>query len=173
MSLINFYFEQLNQESATTRKMLQRIPNDKYDWAPHVKSMDIRRLATHIAELPTWITMAFTTEELDFASAPYSPEYADNNEQLMQLFEKSAEDGRSQLIPENESRLNEKWVLRNGDTILVDTTRSGLVRIALSQIIHHRAQLGVYLRLLNVPIPGSYGPSADEMEFQQSAEAAV
>ena len=166
MSQIEFFLKQLNEESVTTRKMLSRVPNEKYDWTPHVKSMDVRRLATHIAELPTWITMALTTDELDFENNSYESTFLDTTEQLLELFERSLVDGRSQLTAENESKLNEKWTLRSGDTIHSISTKGEIIRMALSQIIHHRAQLGVYLRLLNIPIPGSYGPSADEPTFQ-------
>jgi uncharacterized damage-inducible protein DinB len=166
MATIGFFLKQLNEESVTTRKMLSRVPDDKYDWTPHVKSMDVRRLATHIAELPTWITMALTTDELDFEDNSYESTFLDTTEQLLELFERSLVDGRSQLTAENESKLNEKWTLRSGDTIHSVSTKGEIIRMALSQIIHHRAQLGVYLRLLNVPIPGSYGPSADEPNFQ-------
>jgi uncharacterized damage-inducible protein DinB len=166
MATIEFFLKQLNEESVTTRKMLSRVPDDKYDWTPHVKSMDVRRLATHIAELPTWITMALTTDELDFEDNSYESTFLDTTEQLLELFERSLVDGRSQLTAENESKLNEKWTLRSGDTIHSISTKGEIIRMALSQIIHHRAQLGVYLRLLNVPIPGSYGPSADEPNFQ-------
>jgi uncharacterized damage-inducible protein DinB len=166
MATIEFFLKQLNEESVTTRKMLSRVPDDKYDWTPHVKSMDVRRLATHIAELPTWITMALTTDELDFEDNSYESTFLDTTEQLLELFERSLVDGRSQLTAENESKLNEKWTLRSGDTIHSISTKGEIIRMALSQIIHHRAQLGVYLRLLNIPIPGSYGPSADEPTFQ-------
>jgi uncharacterized damage-inducible protein DinB len=166
MATIEFFLKQLNEESVTTRKMLSRVPDDKYDWTPHVKSMDVRRLATHVAELPTWITMALTTDELDFEDNSYESTFLDTTEQLLELFERSLVDGRSQLTAENESKLNEKWTLRSGDTIHSVSTKGEIIRMALSQIIHHRAQLGVYLRLLNIPIPGSYGPSADEPTFQ-------
>ena len=168
MSLIEIFLKELNAESITTRKMLERIPNDKYDWQPHPKSMNIRRLATHIAELPTWITMALTTDELDFQNNAYEQKNVDNTSQLMEVFEKSLIDGRTQLVPANEGKLGETWILRNGDVILDKSTKGEVIRMALSQIIHHRAQLGVFLRLLDTPIPGSYGPSADEMEFATS-----
>lgn len=161
-SQIEIFFEELNAESIITRKMLERIPNDKYDWKPHEKSMDIRRLATHIAELPTWITTALTTEELDFEKSAYEPKKVDNTEQLMAFFEKSLIDGRSQLIEKNEDKLDEMWTMRSGDVIYNVRTKAKVIRMSLSQIIHHRAQMGVFLRLLNIPIPGSYGPSADE-----------
>ncbi|OCX50325.1 damage-inducible protein DinB [Mucilaginibacter sp. PPCGB 2223] len=165
MSTINVFLKELENESVTTRKMLSRIPDDKYDWRPHPKSMTIRSLATHIAELPTWITMTLTTDELDFASSPYNPPQINNTAGLMELFEKSLVDGRSQLVEGNEPKLGEKWTLRNGDRVLSVSTKAEVIRMSLNQIVHHRAQLGVFLRLLDIPIPGSYGPSADEMNF--------
>jgi len=162
MSMIKMFLKELEQEALTTRKMLSRIPDDKYDWRPHPKSMNIRSLATHIAELPTWITMTLTTDELDFASSPYNPPQINSTAELMELFEKSLVDGRSQLVEPNESKLDEKWTLRNGDQVYSVSTKAEVIRMSLNQIVHHRAQLGVFLRLLDIPIPGSYGPSADE-----------
>lgn len=165
MSMIAMYLKELEQESLVTRKMLSIIPDDKYDWQPHPKSMTIRTLATHIAELPTWITMALTTDELDFASASYDPTIINNTADLLALFEASLIDGRSQLIAENEEKLSETWTLRSGDHIHMVMTKAETVHHALCQTIHHRAQLGVFLRLLDVPIPGTYGPSADDTNF--------
>jgi uncharacterized damage-inducible protein DinB len=165
MSRIETFLKELENESRTTRKMLSRIPDDSYDWKPHSKSMSIRSLATHIAELPTWITMTLTTDELDFETAPYNPPVINSTADLMQLFEKSLVDGRTQLIPANEKKLDEPWTLRNGQQIYSTEPKADVIRMALNQIVHHRAQLGVFLRLLDVPIPGSYGPSADENSF--------
>jgi uncharacterized damage-inducible protein DinB len=165
MSMTEMYLKELEQESLVTRKMLSIIPDDKYDWQPHPKSMTIRSLATHLAELPTWITMALTTDELDFASAPYAPTIVNNTAELLEVFEISLMDGRSQLVPENEGKVSENWTLRSGDHIHMVMTKGETIHHALCQIIHHRAQLGVFLRLLDVPIPGSYGPSADDTSF--------
>jgi uncharacterized damage-inducible protein DinB len=165
MSMIEMYLKELEQESLVTRKMLSIIPDDKLDWQPHPKSMTIRSLATHIAELPTWVTMALTTEELDFASAPYNPTIINNTKELLELFEVSLMDGRSELVPQNDEKISETWTLRSGDQIFMVSTKGETIHHALCQIIHHRAQLGVYLRLLDVPIPGSYGPSADDTSF--------
>lgn len=153
---------EMEQEAVTTRKMLERVPDDKYDWQPHPKSMTTRQLATHIAELPTWVNLALTTEELDFASTPYQPVPINNTAELLNYFEKSLAEGQKHLPRAEEEKLDEPWTLRNGEAIYMSTTKAGLIRMAISQTIHHRAQLGVYLRLLNIPIPGSYGPSADE-----------
>ena len=106
--------------------------------------------------------MAFTIDELDFATAPYNPPTINTTKDVLEMFEQRVVDGRSQLISKNEPKLLESWILRDGEIIHFVHTKAETVRVSLSQLIHHRAQLGVYLRLLNVPIPGSYGPSADE-----------
>lgn len=163
--MISMFRKELEHESATTRKMLERIPDDRYDWKPHPKSMSIRQLSTHIAELPTWITMAITTDGLDFATAPYDPPKVDSTRELMALFETSLQNGFSELKEEHEGKMNDPWTLRKGEEVYSTTSKAETIRMSLNQVTHHRAQLGVYLRLLDIPIPGSYGPSADEMNF--------
>lgn len=165
MTIISLLLNELESEALTTRKMLSRVPADKFDWRPHPKSMELLSLARHIAELPTWVTMTFTTDELDFATLPYDPAPIGSKEELLDLFEKSLIDGRTQLIESNAHLLEKPWTLRTGDIIHSVDPKVGVIRMAFSQIIHHRAQLGVYLRLLDIPIPGSYGPSADEPAF--------
>ena len=162
MMMIPLLLKELEQEALTTRKMLSIVPDDKYDWRPHPKSMTIRSLATHIAELPTWVTLALTTDGLDFAAQPYDPVMINNTSELLDLFEKSLEDGKSHLNGDNEEQLEGNWTLRSGEHILMALTKYETIRHAYCQIVHHRAQMGVFLRLLDVPIPGSYGPSADE-----------
>ena len=165
MSMINTFRKELDRESVITRKMLERIPDDKYDWKPHPKSMTVRQLSSHIAELPTWITMALTTDELDFAATPYEPATINDTKSLMALFETSLQNGYTELKEENTAKLEEPWTLRNGEEIYDVSPKGDVIRMSLNQITHHRAQLGVFLRLLDVPIPGSYGPSADDMNF--------
>jgi uncharacterized damage-inducible protein DinB len=164
MTFIEFFKKQFIEEGATTRKMLSRVPDDKFGYQPHAKSMDMKRLVTHISDLPGWIQMTFTTDELDFAK-PYEPPQVNNNAELMAYFEKRYNEGLSTLVPENEAVLDKAWTLRNGDKIYSTDPKIDIIRMSLSQQIHHRAQLGVYLRLLDIPIPGSYGPSADENSF--------
>jgi uncharacterized damage-inducible protein DinB len=165
MEIIPMLLKEMEQEAQTTRKMLERVPNDKYDWQPHEKSMTVRRLATHIAELPSWVTMALTTNELDFANNPYQPVEINNTEELLAYFERSFADGKAHLAKATEEELSRTWTLRNGEQVYNVSTKGEIIRIAFSQTVHHRAQLGVFLRLLNIPIPGSYGPSADEQSF--------
>lgn len=159
------FLKEMQQEAATTAKMLSRIPEDKYSWKPHEKSMEMQQLATHIAELPTWVKMALETDELDFNANAYEPKKIKNNKELMQLFEDSLAEGKEALKNANDNLLPEKWILRSGDIIHSNSEKREVIRMAFSQIVHHRAQLGVYLRLLNDPIPGSYGPSADDQNF--------
>lgn len=165
MSMIQTFLEEIEQEAVTTRKMLERVPDDKYDWQPHVKSMTIKRLATHVAELPGWVPMAIHTSELDFADNPYEPEDINNTKDLLAYFDKNLASCMEELSKTSEGELQKPWTLRSGDQVYSTRTKAQVVRMSISQTIHHRAQLGVYLRLLDIPIPGSYGPSADENNF--------
>jgi uncharacterized damage-inducible protein DinB len=164
MTFIEFFRKQFIEEGATTRKMLSRVPDDQLHYKPHEKSMDMKRLVIHVADLPGWIHMTLTTDGLDFAQ-PYEQPQVNNNAELMAYFEKRYNGGLSTLIPENEALLDKPWTLRNGDKIFSSDPKIDVIKMSLAQQIHHRAQLGVYLRLLNIPIPGSYGPSADENNF--------
>ena len=163
MSLIKIFLNELEQEAISTRKMLEIVPNDKYDWQPHPKSMTIRALATHVAEIPGWIEHGIKNEGLDFAVMPYNPKVINNTKDLLAYYDECVVKGKSVLVDANESKLNGRWVMRNGDVVLMDLSKAEVIRHSLSQLIHHRAQLGVFLRLLDIPIPGVYGPSADEM----------
>ncbi len=163
MSLIKILLNELEQEAISTRKMLEIVPNDKYDWQPHPKSMTIRALATHVAEIPGWIEHGIKNDGLDFAVMPYNPKVINNTKDLLAYYDECVVKGKSVLVDANESKLNGRWVMRNGDVVLMDLSKAEVIRHSLGQIIHHRAQLGVFLRLLDIPIPGVYGPSADEM----------
>jgi uncharacterized damage-inducible protein DinB len=165
MDIIQILLKELDYEADVTRKMLSRIPADKLNWKPHEKSMDMKTLAVHIAELPGWVSMALTTSELDFAKVDFTPTPVSGAEELLEIFEKSLVSGKAELEKATEADLEPKWTMRNGDQIYSVMNKYEVIRHSLNQTTHHRAQLGVYLRLLNIPIPGSYGPSADEMNF--------
>ena len=162
MTQLEALTQELENEAVTTRRMLSAVPSDKFDWQPHKKSMTVKRLATHIAELPTWIGMTLTTDELDFEKNPYKAEDVKTTEELLAYFERSLADGRNHLATCREDQLDKPWTLRSGNTIYSTEPKREVLRMALSQVIHHRAQLGVFLRLMDIPVPGSYGPSADE-----------
>lgn len=165
MTQIALIKKELENEAVTTRKMLALVPAEKFDWKPHPKSMAMMNLATHIAELSAWVSMVLSTDELDFAANEYKPTLVKDNEELMEMFEKNLAEGLAPLDDTREESLARTWTLRAGEQILSAGTKADMIRIALSQVIHHRAQLGVYLRLLDIPIPGSYGPSADDNNF--------
>jgi len=166
MEFIPLLQNEMEEEAQITRKMLSRVPSDKLDWQPHPKSMSLGKLAAHVAELPGWVAMALTTTELDFASHPYEPEPVKSTADILAYFEVSLKSGREALANANIEAFTDIWTLRNGDQILSRRTKYEVIRMSYCQIVHHRAQLGVYLRLLDIPIPGSYGPSADEAPFK-------
>jgi uncharacterized damage-inducible protein DinB len=165
MNLISLLQQEMEQEAVTTRKMLNRVPDEKFNWQPHPKSMILKRLASHVAEFPGWVNMAITTNGLDFQENPNDPPDVKNTDELMEFFETTLQKGREALAQADINTFSDKWILRNGNQIYSADTKYQVIRMIHSQIIHHRAQLGVYLRLLNIPIPGSYGPSADDMNF--------
>jgi len=161
MSIIPMLLKELEMEAQTTRKMLQAVPDGKYDWQPHKKSMTIKKLAVHVAEMPSWITMVLNTTELDFAVNEYKLADINTTAELLAYFEKCLAEGKAQLEKAKEEDLDVIWTMRNGEQIYDASPRREVIRMTFNHIVHHRAQLGVYLRLLDVAIPGSYGPSAD------------
>lgn len=165
MSQIKQFQKEFEKEAITTRTMLSVVSNDKYDWQPHPKSMTIKQLTNHIAELPLWIGLALITSGLDFADNPYTPTSINDTKSLGAYFQKNLIKGREALAAGNEETLSELWTLQNGEEVCSKEPKSDIIRMTLNQITHHLAQLGVFLRLLNVPIAASYGPSADNMSF--------
>jgi len=162
MTMTQKFLEQLEQESTATRKMLSVVPDDKLDWQPHPKSMSVRQLASHISEIPGWINIALNTDGLDVSQPDLDPPTINSRAELLDFFEKKLEQGRTALQQANDEDLTPNWTMRYGDKVVSVRPKEDVIRMSISQIIHHRAQLGVFLRLLDVPIPGSYGPSADE-----------
>jgi uncharacterized damage-inducible protein DinB len=165
MDILTLLKNEMEHEALTTRKMLKLVNPADFDYKPHPKSMAMKPLATHIAELAGWPKMILETSELDFATMDYKPATVESNKDLLALFEKSMADGLSALTEANEEALLPDWTLRKAETIYSVSSKYEVIRMSFSQIIHHRAQLGVYLRLLHIPIPGSYGPSADDESF--------
>jgi uncharacterized damage-inducible protein DinB len=171
MNIIPMLLKELELEAQTTRKMLEIVPADKFEWQPHPKSMTIEDLTVHIVDLPNWLALAAYTDGLNFATTPYNPPKAENAQGLLELLERSVAKGKEALQNITEEELLKPWTLSNGDVILQNYTKAEVIRVAFCQLVHHRAQLGVYLRLLNIPIPGSYGPSADELSGEYKREA--
>ncbi len=165
MNLIPIFLKELEMEAQITRTMFQRLPEDQYDWQPHDKSMKLSVLAAHVAEVIGWIGSILTTSELDFATMPYEPKQLPSNAELLTFMEENLAYAQKELQAATEELLLENWTMRDGEQIFIQSPKHENVRHSLSQLIHHRAQLGVYLRLLDVPVPVSYGPTADEQQM--------
>lgn len=163
MTLSPPLLEELIHESLGTRKILQAIPADKLGFQPHLKSMTLGRLAAHIAEIPGWLHHTILQDELDFATADFTPQPLDDLSALLNAFEENLAKGAAALRTASDENLEGIWRLRHGEQIFLQMPRVGVVRgLVLNHVVHHRGQLSVYLRLLDVPVPGMYGPSADE-----------
>ncbi|AZI70449.1 DinB family protein [Cloacibacterium normanense] len=157
--------QELEQEYQTTKKFFERFPEGKNDYAPHEKSMKMMPLSTHIAEVFGWPDFIVKTSVLDFAAGDYQPTFLETREQLLQKLEEDYQKSKATLHEISEDKLNERWQMKMGEQVLADWDKYGAIRHSLNQATHHRAQLGVYYRLLDIPVPGSYGPSADEQEM--------
>jgi uncharacterized damage-inducible protein DinB len=157
-------FPDLEGELATTRRMLERVPNGNDDWRPHAKSRSLGELATHLAQLPGFAMMMLTREEFDaFASRPPDPTFTSSVERV-KLFDQLSAQLKGLLQKMTWDQANQTWTLRAGGGVALQAPRSTVIRTAfITHSAHHRAQIGVYLRMLEVPVPWTYGRSADEM----------
>ena len=152
--------KEFDQEMTTTRRLLERVPDDKGPWKPHAKSFALGHLAQLVAWMPGWIAQSLRDPHIDLArSGGYSFE---TTETLLRNFDSNVAAAREALESVTGSALQEPWSLRRGETVIFTSPRGEVVRMHLSHLIHHRGQLTVYLRELDVPIPQIYGPTADE-----------
>ena len=166
MGLSEAMLPEFDQEMASTRRTLERVPEDKFGWKPHEKSGSMGWLAAHLANLPSWASYTINQDSLDLAPggvAPTLPPAPKSRRELLELFDKNLAAARAAIAGAKDEHLFKPWaLLRNGATLLQMPRIAVLRSFVLNHIIHHRAQLGVYLRLNNVPVPAIYGPSADE-----------
>ena len=163
MKISETFIGELQQEAASTRKLLERVPVDKPDWKPHEKSMKLGNLATHVAELPGWVSVSLDQDELDFAKFDYKPVIAKTTEELLKIFDDNVAKAMNSLNNASNEKFSENWTMRNGEQVYFTLPKAAVVRsFSFNHMYHHRAQLGVYLRLLDIPLPGMYGPTADE-----------
>jgi uncharacterized damage-inducible protein DinB len=154
---------EVKQEAATTRKIIERLPEDKFDWKPHEKSMSLSQLASHIIEMVGWTRPTVTLDGLDFATMDYKPIIHANTSSMLESFDKNVADSISVLSGVSDEELSKPWYMRNGETLYFELPRAAVMRsMVLNHIVHHRGQLSVYIRMLDVPVPAIYGPSADE-----------
>jgi uncharacterized damage-inducible protein DinB len=152
-----------DDEMKSTRSLLERVPLDdgRRAYKPHEKSMSLERLATHVAELPSWPKLALDSELFELQPG-FKPRVAASTAELLEIFDRSVAEGRAAIAGATDGDVEKNWTFRFGDQISFTSVRTKVIRSFVNHLVHHRAQLGVYLRLNNIPIPGMYGPSADE-----------
>jgi uncharacterized damage-inducible protein DinB len=156
---------EFDNEMKNTRKLLEVFPEGDNDYKPHEKSMSLGRLASHVAELPSWAIMTLDREVL-VLDGSFKPYIAGSRAELLELFDKNVTAAREKIAAASDEDWQKMWALRFKDKDVMSMPRAAVMRsVVMNHMIHHRAQLGVYLRLKNVAIPGMYGPSADEAKF--------
>lgn len=166
MRLIDPLLMEFDRESATTRKLLERLPAERLSWKPHEKSMALGALGHHLATIPAMISGHVLADGLDFAALGEMPKAPETVEGILAEFDGAVKGAKQALAQLDDARAMGAWTLRKGETVFMQVPRIGFVRsILLNHSIHHRGQLSVYLRLLDVPLPPVYGPSADENPF--------
>jgi len=163
MKTIDRLLKEFEHEAQTTRKHLERLPDGKFTWKPHEKSFTAAGLASHIAECVGWTEVIFNENEFNFDPSTYKYYLAESTADLLKTFDDHVVKGKQALAAATEETLEQPWSLKIKGQVLFEKSRADVFRdFALSHVIHHRGQLSVYLRLLDVAVPGSYGPSADE-----------
>lgn len=163
MKMSDALLPEFDQEMATTRKVLERVPDDRLGWKPHEKSMSLGRLASHVAELPVWVDTILNQDSFDMAAPRDKPRDLESSREIVERFDSVVGKARTLLAAAEDQTLQQPWSLKNGDHVIFTLPRAGVLRsMVYSHSIHHRGQLSVYLRLNDVPVPSIYGPSADE-----------
>lgn len=166
MSAMQALLSEFDQEAQTTRRVLERVPEDKFDWKPHAKSMSLGRLASHVAELTGWGVEMMQKDSLDMnppGGQPYTPTIHSTRDALLKAFDAHAAATRKALEQSPDARLAETWTLLNGGQTIFSMPKGAVLRaFVFNHVVHHRGQLSVYLRLNDVAVPAIYGPSADE-----------
>lgn len=164
MTISEMLLPEFDEEMANTRKILAVVPEDKLDYKPHEKSMALGRLAGHVAEMPSWTKHTLEAEvlELQPGQKPYT---VTTRSEMLEKFDRETAEARALIAAASDEDLAKIWSLKFGGKVIISMPRSKVLRsIVMNHMVHHRAQLGVYLRLNDLPVPGVYGPSADEMK---------
>jgi uncharacterized damage-inducible protein DinB len=162
MALVDHLLPEFDHEMATTRRLLERVPDDRLAWKPHAKSFSLGQLAQHVANIPTWGYMTLAQPEIDLLTFPPPPELG-SGDAILQFFERNAGDARKSLVGRTDAELMAPWSLKRGDHTMFTMPKATVWRtFVMNHLVHHRGQLSVYLRQQDVPLPSMYGPSADE-----------
>ncbi len=162
MTVSETLLREFDQEMANTRRLLERVPEGKPVWKPHEKSMPLGRLAGHVAELPVWAVNTIRLSVLNL-TPPFQAYSMGSRKELLETFDQNVAEARQAIAGASDEHLRETWSLQLGGKTMMSMPRAAVLRsVVMNHLIHHRAQLGVYLRMNNIAIPGMYGPSADE-----------
>ena len=165
MPMVDALLAEFDHEMTTTRKLLERVPEDRLDWQPHPKSYTLGQLAQHVATIPIWGLMTLRDTELDLGEGSAPPQMRTRAEMLT-AFDENAAGTRAALVGRSDGELMVPWTLKNSGHTIFSMPRASVWRgFVMSHLIHHRGQLSVYLRMQDVPLPSMYGPSADESPF--------
>lgn len=166
MTIAESLLPEFDQEMAVTRRFLERVPEDKFAWQPHEKSATLEWLAKHVARLAGWVSVVLATESVDVMGADEQRDTImklGTRAELLAYFDKAVAAARTALAQAGDAAMRESWSLKAGPHEIFTLPRVAVIRtMTFSHLIHHRAQLGVYFRLLDIPVPGAYGPTADE-----------
>jgi uncharacterized damage-inducible protein DinB len=166
MTIAQQLLPEFDKEMGTTRRTLERVPNEKWEWRPHPKSSAMGSLAGHLSNIPTWANHAIGLEKLDIApeGKPLRNPPIASREKVLENFDRNVASARAAIAGASDEELSKGWTLISNGRPIFTIPRAAVLRsFVMSHIIHHRAQLGVYLRLNDIPVPATYGPSADEM----------
>jgi uncharacterized damage-inducible protein DinB len=165
MPMVDALLPEFDHEMTTTRKLLERVPEDRLDWKPHPKSYSLGQLAQHVATIPMWGLMTLKETELDLGGSA-APSQMRTRAELLKAFDENIAGTRAALLGKSDGELMVPWTLKNSGHTVFSMPRAVVWRsFVLNHLIHHRAQLSVYLRMHDVPVPSMYGPSADENPF--------
>lgn len=166
MSIAQMLLPEFDQEATTTRKVLERCPEDKYGWKPHEKSFSMAALATHVANVSGWVPLTMSGDSFDVnppGAAPYKEEPVASRAELLKKFDENTAAARAAIESATDEQMMQPWSLLSGGQTMFTMPRSAVLRsMIMNHAVHHRAQLTVYLRLNDVAVPSIYGPSADE-----------
>ena len=150
------------QEMATTRRLIERVPGERGEWKPHEKSFALGHLTQLVATMPGWITRTIRETEIDLGAGSGWSYSFQRTDALLEQFDEHVREAREAITAATDPDFDVPWSLRNGDRVYMTMPRGAAVRMHLNHLIHHRGQLSVYLRLIDVPVPSIYGPTADE-----------
>jgi uncharacterized damage-inducible protein DinB len=161
-SLQTVFSQELKYELGLTRRLLERVPTEQFGWQPHPKSMKLGTLASHMANLVSFLQLSLQGPETDMATVQFPPSPTETDE-VLRRFDVNAENIHKALGEVDDAAFHDKWTMRRGEQVIMSMPRTAVARVlVLNHLIHHRGQMSVYLRLLDIPVPAIYGGSADE-----------